>query len=119
MATQNKVQENLLKLLYAGVGLAAQTAEKAQSEIETLIEKGKVSEHEGKKIVDDLLKKTESERGKIEKRFQEAVKNVAGVTTKELSGLISKIEKLEGKVGAAKPAAAAKKPAAKKSARKR
>ena len=48
--------------------------------------------------MDDLLKKTEAERTKLEKKFQDTVKNVADITSKELHTLVTKIQTLEKKV---------------------
>ena len=42
--------ENLIrKVLYTGVGIVAATTERLQMSIDELVEKGKISEEEGKK----------------------------------------------------------------------
>ena len=49
------MEDTFKRLLYAGVGLAAEATDKIQAEIDKLVEKGKMSDVEGKKIVDDFL----------------------------------------------------------------
>ena len=43
------------KFVYTGVGLVSLTAEKLQKSIDTLVEEEKISEKEGKKIVNDFF----------------------------------------------------------------
>ncbi|MCS6819661.1 MAG: hypothetical protein RMJ53_01020 [Chitinophagales bacterium] len=131
MATNNKTQDTLRRLFYAGVGLATEASEKIQEFVEDLVEKGKISEKEGQKIVNDLLKRTESRRGQLEQKYNEAVKKFIRLSASEVEKLSKRIEKLESRLtiktakSAAKPTvkvapkkAAAKKPAAKKAAPK-
>ena len=48
--------ENPLKnFLYAGIGLASSTTSKVQSSVNELVEQGKISDSEAKKIVDDVF----------------------------------------------------------------
>ncbi len=126
----NKTQENLRRLFYAGIGLATQASEKVQEAVEELVEKGRLSEKDGQKIVTDLLKKTEGRRGAIEGKYNETVKKFVRLGASEVEKLSKRIEKLENqlvikgaKVASAKPAAkkatakapkATAKPAAKK-----
>ena len=56
------MEETLKKIVYAGVGLAAQATEKFESTVDELIAKGKLSDKEGKKIVDDFFSKTEKKK---------------------------------------------------------
>ena len=48
-------------MVYAGVGLATMTTEKVKETIDELVEKGRISDTEGKKIVDDFFSSTEKE----------------------------------------------------------
>lgn len=104
---ESKVQETLKKLIYVGVGLAAQTAEKYQHTVDDLVKKGKISDKEGKKIVDDLLKKTEDRRDELEKKFNQSIKKLGYVSVTEMEKLSKRVEKLENELKASK-----KKPAA-------
>ncbi len=117
---ESKVQETLKKLIYVGVGLAAQTAERYQHTVDDLVKKGKITDKEGKKIVDDLLKKTEDRRDELEKKFNQTIKKLGYVSVSEMEKLSRRIEKLENELKASKKAApAAKKAGVSKSAPKK
>jgi len=58
------------KFINAGVGYLAQGNKKVQSTIDALVKDSKLSEQEGKKIVDDLLKSSETKRTELEKQFK-------------------------------------------------
>ena len=47
--------EIVKNMVYAGVGLATMTTEKVKETIDELVEKGRISDTEGKKIVDEFL----------------------------------------------------------------
>jgi polyhydroxyalkanoate synthesis regulator phasin len=110
---ENKTQDALRRLFYAGVGLATEASERLQDVVEDLIEKGRLSEKDGQKIVNDLLKKTEGRRGTIEQKYNETVKKFVRLGASEVEKLSKRIEKLENQlvIKGAKPAA---KPVAKK-----
>jgi polyhydroxyalkanoate synthesis regulator phasin len=95
------------KFINTGVGFLSQGNKAVQVAIEKLVKESKISEQEGKKIVDDLLKNSETKRADLEKQFK-------GLT----ADLKSRVT-LKGKAQPATPApkpAATKKPAAKKPA---
>ncbi|WP_223650684.1 phasin family protein [Hymenobacter psoromatis] len=58
------------KFINTGVGLVSQGNKAMQTAIEKLVKESKISEHEGKKIVDDLLKSSETKRNDFEKQFK-------------------------------------------------
>ena len=64
------------KFVYTGVGLVSLTADKLQKSIDKLIDEEKISEKEGKKIVDDFFKKTESKKKEFEKQLQGVTEEV-------------------------------------------
>lgn len=107
------MEKQLKNFLYAGVDLAAEVSTKFESSVKDLIAKGKISEVEGKKLVDELFEKTEARKQEFEAKFNE-VKEKVGITKKSdeevLAELKQKVADLESKVGkkAAKPAAATK-----------
>jgi polyhydroxyalkanoate synthesis regulator phasin len=91
------------KFINTGVGFLSQGNKAVQVAIEKLVKESKISEQEGKKIVDDLLKNSETKRADLEKQFK-------GLT----ADLKSRVT-LKGKGQTAAPApkpAATKKPAA-------
>ena len=115
---------DLLKnFVYAGVGLASTTSEKLKETIDDLVEKGKISDTEGRKICDDFFKSTDGKKEEFEaklKKVQEDLSAKFDFMKKDKNGieaLNKRIEELEAKVEAAeKKAAKATQAASKKSA---
>lgn len=110
------MEDAFKKFLYAGVDLAAEVSGKFEAGVKELVEKGRISEVEGKKLVDELFEKTEARKEEFEAKYQE-IKEKVGIVQKSdeqvLAELKQKVADLESKVGkSAKPAAA--KPAAAK-----
>ena len=56
------MEDSFKKLLYAGVGLAATATEKFEKTVNDLVKKGKVTDSEGKKIVEEFLEKTNNKK---------------------------------------------------------
>ena len=65
--------DSLKKALYAGVGLAFLTRDKVEELGKKLAEEAKLSEGEGKKLVDELLKKGEEARAAVDRTVSGAV----------------------------------------------
>ncbi len=89
------------KFVNAGVGYLAQGSKSVQSTIDKLVKDNKMTQAEGKKIVDDLLKSGETKRAELEKQFQgivERAKSTVGFGDDKPA---------KGKAGAKKPAAKA------------
>lgn len=131
------------KFVNAGVGYIAQGNKKIQSTIDALVKDSKITEQEGKKIVDELLKSGETKRAELEKQFQgltERVKSTVGLgdkkksptktaskpaaktassATSKAAGTVKKAaDKVSAAAGTAQKSAAAKAGAAKKPAAK-
>lgn len=69
--------ENIIrKTLYTAVGIVASTTERLQNVIDDLVSKGKLSEEEGKKVVEDVVKNTENNRDAYEGRFRNIIDGV-------------------------------------------
>ena len=108
------------KFVYTGVGLVSLTADKLQKSIDKLIDEEKISEKEGKKIVDDFFKKTESKKQEFEKQLQavteEVVKKFDFSKAKEILELNKRVRVLENKVSKMSNAAGSvsRKPASRK-----
>ena len=142
--------EDLFKnFVNAGVGYIAQGSKSVQSAIEKLVKDNKMTQAEGKKIVDDLMKSGESKRAELEKQFQglsERIKTTVGLgddkkkssaksgskpaaksAAKPASSAVSKVagatkkvaDKVSSAAGTAQKSAAAKAGAAKKAADKK
>jgi polyhydroxyalkanoate synthesis regulator phasin len=93
------------KFINTGVGFLSQGNKAVQVAIEKLVKESKISEQEGKKIVDDLLKNSETKRADLEKQFK-------GLTADLKSRVSRKGKAQPAAVPASKPKPAAKKPAA-------
>ena len=66
------------KFINTGVGFLSQGNKAVQKAIEKLVQESKISEQEGKKIVDDLLKNSESKRADLEKQFKGLTEDLKG-----------------------------------------
>lgn len=67
------MQEFIKDLLYLGAGAAFVTKEKIEELKNELIDKGKLTQEEGKQFVDDLLKKSDDMKDKLEEKINETV----------------------------------------------
>ena len=88
------------KFVNAGVGYIAQGSKSVQTTIEKLVKDNKMTQAEGKKIVDELMKSGETKRAELEKQFQglsERIKSSVGLS--ETKG------KSSARSASAKPAA--------------
>ena len=116
--------ELLKNFVYAGVGLAALTTDKVKETVEDLVEKGKISDTEGKKIIEDFFKTTETKKDDFESKMKSLGDNISSKfdflkkEDDEVESLKKKIEELEAKLKTAnkstKTKTTKKKPAAKK-----
>jgi polyhydroxyalkanoate synthesis regulator phasin len=87
------------KFIYTGIGWISVTTEKFKDAIDGFISDGKISESEGKKIVDDFLKNTETKKDEIETQFgsvvDKIIKSFSFATTTEVDALEKKVAELE------------------------
>lgn len=108
------------KFINTGVGFLSQGNKAVQKAIEKLVQESKISEQEGKKIVDDLLKSSETKRADLEKQFKtitEDLKTRVGRKGEAADEPAAAKPKAPAKpAGAARPAAPAKPAPAKKAA---
>ncbi len=61
------------KVLYTGIGIFASTTEKLQKAIDDLVQRGRLSEEEGMKVVEDVVKNTENKKEEYEGRFRRLI----------------------------------------------
>ena len=113
--------DTLKNIIYAGVGLASTTTEKIKETIDELIEKGKISDTEGKKIIDDFLNSTEDKRAEFENKLKKTGEKISEKfdflnKEKEVDVLKARIKELEGQIAKMKkkPSSTAKKRTTKK-----
>ncbi len=65
--------ELVKKAMLTGLGVASLTKEKIEEIAQDFVEKGKLSEQEGKKLVDELMAKSEESKEDIKKQVDEMV----------------------------------------------
>jgi polyhydroxyalkanoate synthesis regulator phasin len=65
--------ESLKKTLYAGVGMAFVTRDKIEEMAKKMAEEAKLNESEGKKFIDEMLRKSEDAKAALEKAVDSAV----------------------------------------------
>lgn len=61
------------KAMFTGIGVASLTKEKIEDVAQEFIDKGKLSETEGKKLVDELMVKSEESKEDVKKQVEELV----------------------------------------------
>jgi polyhydroxyalkanoate synthesis regulator phasin len=87
------------KSMLTGIGLALIAKDEVEDLAREFVKKGKMSESEGMKFLEDLQKRYEKTQKKLEERIQEAVKEFMKkadvVTGDELSGLKKEIRELK------------------------
>ena len=83
----------------AGIGLALKTRDEVEELARDLSKKGSLSEQEGRRFLDELLKRYDDARGKLEERVEESVKKFLKkadiVTSEELKALKKEIRELK------------------------
>jgi polyhydroxyalkanoate synthesis regulator phasin len=104
------MEEMVKKMLYTGVGLVALTAEKLQETIDDMVKNGRVSEDEGKKVVDDFKQKVEGQKDDMETWLKKLADEVSAsmklprmVDREEYDALLQRVETLEAQLNAAAP----------------
>jgi len=89
----------LKKTMLTGLGLAGLTKDKIEKLARELAKKGKLSEEEGKKLVDDISKKSEKARKDLEAQIEKVVKNTMKkmnlATREDILKLTERIKKLD------------------------
>jgi polyhydroxyalkanoate synthesis regulator phasin len=92
------------KAIFTGLGLAFMTKEKIEEFSKEIIEKGKLSETEGKEFIDELHKKSEEARKKLQEQIQIAVNNTLKKMNIATRDDISRVEKQLAKLATSKKA---------------
>lgn len=96
------------KAMFTGIGMLSLSKDKVEEIARDFMDKGKLSEKEGERLVDDLLKKSEESRQELKKQIEEQVqallekmdlaskKDLAAIRT-EIDDIKSKLEAMENK----------------------
>ena len=97
------MEKIIKKFLYTGVGIVASATERLQTVVDNLVEHGKMSEEEGKKVVDDVVDNTERKKDEYENRFRKLIDSAMSKIQLPKADAYEKLEKrirsLEVKVG--------------------
>lgn len=100
------MEKELKNLLYAGVDLAASASEKFQKSVSELVEKGSISQEDGKKWIDDMFSKTEERKAEFEKKYKDFTSKIKTTVKKtseeEVEELRKKLADLEAKLAESK-----------------
>ena len=75
--------ENLNNVMYAGLGLAKQTNDQVKDKFDTLVEKGKKADVEGKNVVGDLFKIIDEGKDKVHEKVQEVESFIKGLKSEK------------------------------------
>lgn len=93
------MKETLKNILYTGIGIAFLTKDKIEELKADLVEKGRISQEEGRQFVDDLLRRSEKARDQLDlwinKRVEERIEQFNLATRDELADLRRKVEELQ------------------------
>ena len=91
------------KTMLTGVGLALKSKVEVEDLAKDLIQKGKMSEKDGREFLVDLKKKYDEAQDRLEKRVENAIKEFMKkadvVTGDELKGLKKEIRELKKAIG--------------------
>lgn len=106
------MKDIIKNFLYTGIGLVALASEKVQTVVDDLVTQGKLSQDEGKKIVDDFFKTSESKREELESRIRKMTDNLSGkfdfFSKDSVETMRDRLEELEDKLTESEPVKAAK-----------
>ncbi|MEE8540426.1 MAG: hypothetical protein V3S66_02095 [Desulfobacterales bacterium] len=95
------------KSLLTGIGLALKTKDEVEDLARDLSKKSKMTEKEGRKFIDDLNKRYEESRQKLDKNVEAAVKKMLKkadlVTADQLKALQKEIRELKKAVSGSTP----------------
>lgn len=87
------------KTMLTGIGLALLAKDEVEELAREVVEKGKMTERDGKKFFDDLQKRYEEVQGKLEERVENTVKEIMKkmdlVTGDDLKALKKEIRELK------------------------
>lgn len=97
------MKDVLKNMFYIGAGAAFLTKEKLEELRTELIDKGKMTQDEGKQFIDDIVKKSEEAKSQIDEQIHEAItarlKNMDIATGDDIAQLRIQIEELKAMIG--------------------
>jgi len=95
---ENKMIELIKKAVLTGVGIASLTKDKIEDLAKELVVKGKMSEQEGEKLVQEILDRAEESRTNInnqtEKIVRKTITKMQLASREDIENLQAEVEKL-------------------------
>ncbi len=92
----------LKKATLMGIGITSMTKDKIEGLAKEIVAEGKLSEEEGKKLVEDMLKQADEARNELESRVEKLVKShlekLDIQSRAEVEKLKARIKKLETQI---------------------
>ncbi|TKB27669.1 hypothetical protein FCL47_05945 [Desulfopila sp. IMCC35006] len=92
------------KAILTGVGIAALTKDKVEDLAKELIDKGKISEQEGEKLVQEMLNRAEESRESLKSQTESLVKSTIAkmhlVQIEDFEQLKAEVEQLRAEIAA-------------------
>jgi polyhydroxyalkanoate synthesis regulator phasin len=89
----------LKRTIWIGAGLAVMTAEKIEEMVKEIVNRGHISEKEGKELIDDLIEKSRKAKKDLGERIENAVRETLQrlkiPSRGEVDELKARIEELE------------------------
>lgn len=85
--------ELIKKAMFTGIGVATLTKEKIEELAGEFVEKGKLSEQEGQKFVDDVLAKSEETKADISRQIEEGIEKAIGKLNLARSSEVEELKK--------------------------
>jgi polyhydroxyalkanoate synthesis regulator phasin len=86
-------------MVFASIGMVLKTKEEVEEMAREFVKKAELSENEGKKFINDFLKRYDESREKLEEKVEKSVKDVLGrsslATKDELTDIKEEIKKLK------------------------
>ena len=93
------LEKTLKKFVYTGIGFLSLSAERFKKSIEDLVSDKKISEDEGKKILDDFFKEADTKKeeyeGKLKKVLKKATEKMNFVKAEDVEKLSKRLRDLE------------------------
>ncbi len=87
------------KTMMAGIGLALKTRDEVEDLARDMVKKGAMNEQEGEKFLDELLKRYDDAKDKLEEKLEASIKKILKkadiVTSDELKALKKEIRELK------------------------
>ena len=95
--------EFLKKTIWIGAGLAAMTAEKIEEAVKEIVNRGQLTEKEGRELIDDLIEKSRKAKKdwgeRIDQAVQDTLQRLKIPSRREVDDLKARIEQLEKACG--------------------